>query len=190
MFSARHLRGNSKHRHPAAMAIVQAVDEVHVAGPAAARTHDKRTGQVRLRPGSEGRDFLVADRHPLDGLLRAQRLGQPVEGVADDAVDAFDARGGKSSDDQFSDVCLHKTKITNMVAWESMKLSSEPRRPTSELLGLLAAKLRHLGRHTRSEVQRIYRNRCKMAIVQNAAILHGTFGLSLQAVGRGPSGSS
>jgi hypothetical protein len=37
--SARHLRRDREHRHAVAMTVVQAVDQVHVAGTAAARAH-------------------------------------------------------------------------------------------------------------------------------------------------------
>ena len=45
---------------------------------------------MRLGTGREGRDLLVSDVDPLDLALSSQRIGQPVEAVADDAVDPLD----------------------------------------------------------------------------------------------------
>src|SRR5271168_4203117 len=78
-FFAGHLRCDGHHWHPAAMAIVKTIDEVHVAGSATSRTHNQGTSQVRFRTGGESRNFLVPERHPLDDLLCSQSLGKPVK---------------------------------------------------------------------------------------------------------------
>ena len=48
--------------------------------------------------GGEGADLLVADMQPFDAAGAAQRVGEAVEAVADDAVDALDAGGGENLD--------------------------------------------------------------------------------------------
>src|ERR1700676_102569 len=103
---------------------------MHVAGSAAPRAHDERTCQVRLRTGGEGPHFLVSEPYPLDGLLCSQRLGQPVKGIADDSVDALDTGGGQGPDNQFSDVRLHKNRVTREPTWRPINLSliKAPRR--------------------------------------------------------------
>src|SRR6516162_3424956 len=45
-----------------------------------------------LRTRRESGDFLVPDMHPFDLVLAANGIGDAVEAVADNAVDALDAR--------------------------------------------------------------------------------------------------
>ena len=46
---------------------------------------------MRLGSGGEGGNLLVPDMQPLDFALPADRIGQAVQAVANDAVDALDA---------------------------------------------------------------------------------------------------
>src|SRR6516164_8972161 len=78
------------------MAIEQAVDEMQVAGPAAAGTDRKFAGQMRFGASRERCHFLMTHMHPLDLALPANRIGQAVEAVADDAVNPLDADGRES----------------------------------------------------------------------------------------------
>jgi hypothetical protein len=73
------LRGNAKHWYPRAMAVEQPVDEVQIAGPAAASANGEFTGQMRFGAGREGCDLLVADVDPLNLGLSSQSVGKPVE---------------------------------------------------------------------------------------------------------------
>jgi hypothetical protein len=43
---------------------------------------------MRLGAGREGGDLFMADVNPLDLALSSQRVGTPIEAVADDAVDS------------------------------------------------------------------------------------------------------
>ena len=65
------LGGDREHRHPVAMAIEQAVDEMQVAGPAAAGADGERPGHLRLGAGGEARHLLVAHMHPADAASSA-----------------------------------------------------------------------------------------------------------------------
>ena len=60
-------------------------------GPQLPGANRELAGQMRLGAGREGRDLLVPDMDPLDLALAAERVGQTVQAVADDAVDALDA---------------------------------------------------------------------------------------------------
>ena len=51
---------------------------------------------MRLGTRREGRDLLVPDVDPLDLALAPQRVGQPIQAVADDAVDPLHARCGEN----------------------------------------------------------------------------------------------
>ena len=74
------------------MAVEQAVDEMQIAWSAAAGADRELTREMGLATGGERRDLLVPDVNPFDLALASQRVGQPVEAVADDAVNAFDSR--------------------------------------------------------------------------------------------------
>lgn len=69
---------DGEHGHPGAVAIVETVDEVRVARAAGARANGQRTGQVRLRPGSERGNLLVAHGDPLDVVAAANGIGDAV----------------------------------------------------------------------------------------------------------------
>ena len=51
---------------------------------------------MRLGAGGERCHLLMPDMNPFDLALAAQRVGQPVETVADDAVNPFDSCGGEN----------------------------------------------------------------------------------------------
>ncbi len=88
---ARNVRGNRQHRHAAAMAIEQAVDEMQIAGTAASGADRELAGQMRLGAGRKRAGLLVAHMHPVDAADPPQRIGEAVQGVADDTIDALDA---------------------------------------------------------------------------------------------------
>ena len=60
------LGGDRQHRNPVAVAVVQAVDQVQVAGPAAAGADGELAGDLRLGAGGERGRLLVAHMHPAD----------------------------------------------------------------------------------------------------------------------------
>ena len=85
---------DGEHRRAAAMGVVEPVDEVQVARPAAPGTDGELARQMRLSSGRERGDFLVPDVNPLDLSLAPNGVGQPVEAITHDAVDALDPCGG------------------------------------------------------------------------------------------------
>ena len=92
----RDLRSNGEHGQPRTVAVEQAVDEVEVAGPAAAGADGELTRQMRLGTRREGRDLLVPDMDPFDLTLAAKRVGQPVQAVANNAINPLDTRCGEN----------------------------------------------------------------------------------------------
>src|SRR5262249_21106619 len=105
-FGGGDLRGDREHGDPRAVTIEQSVDEVQVAGPAAPRADRELARQMRLGAGRERGDLLVPDVDPLDLSLAPQGVGQPIEAVAHDPVDAFHAGGGE----RFDELVSHKTR--------------------------------------------------------------------------------
>ncbi len=85
------VRGDGEHRHTRAVAVEQAVDQVQIARAAASRADRELAGQMRLGSGREGRNLLVPDMEPLDLALPADGVGQAVQAVTDNTVNALDA---------------------------------------------------------------------------------------------------
>jgi len=78
----RDVRRDGQHRHPAAVGVEQAVDQVQVARPATGCAHRQLPGQRGFRGGREPRGFLVPDMLPGDHAVPAQRIGEPVQRIA------------------------------------------------------------------------------------------------------------
>jgi hypothetical protein len=62
----RYLCGNAKHRHPRAVTVESAVDEMQVAGSALASADGKFARQMPLCGCREGRNLLVTRVDPFD----------------------------------------------------------------------------------------------------------------------------
>src|SRR5712672_4074912 len=95
-FGRRDLRRDREHRHARPLTVEQAINEVQIAGSAAAGADRKLSREVRLGTGCESRDLFVPHMHPFDLALAADRIGQAVQAVADDAIDTLDAGGSES----------------------------------------------------------------------------------------------
>ena len=79
------------------MAVEEAVDEMQVAGAAAAGADGEAAGDMGVGARGEGGDLLMPDMQPFDAAGSAQRIGEAVEAVADDAVDALDPAAARTS---------------------------------------------------------------------------------------------
>ena len=77
------------------MTIEQSIDEVQIARPAAACADGEFSRQMRLGAGRECGDLLVPYVEPLDLAMAADGIRQPIEAVADDAINALDPRGSQ-----------------------------------------------------------------------------------------------
>ena len=65
---------------------------------------------MRVGAGGEGGDFLVADVQPVDPAMAAERVGEAVEAVADDAVDPSHAGRGEGLDHLVGNGCGHRIR--------------------------------------------------------------------------------
>ena len=70
-FSAGNLRGNGEHGNTAAVAVVEAVDQMQVARSAAPGADRELSGEVRFGARGERSRLLVADVHPSELVLRS-----------------------------------------------------------------------------------------------------------------------
>ena len=80
---------------------------MEVARPATARADGKAVGEVRLGTGGEGGDFLMAGMDPRHVLLPPHRIGDRIEAVTDDSIDALHARGSECGDELVGDGLGH-----------------------------------------------------------------------------------
>ena len=100
---ARDLRGDRQDRHPAALGVEEAVDQVQVARAAAAEDDGELTGQLGVGGGREGCRLLVADQAPGDGPVASHGLGEAVERVPRHPVGAGHPVGPERGDDVVCD---------------------------------------------------------------------------------------
>src|ERR1700712_4614034 len=75
---------DGQHRRAGPVAIVEAVDQVDVAGSAGAGAAGELAGVLALGTRREGAGLLVAHMRPLDLAAGADRLRDGVETVSDD----------------------------------------------------------------------------------------------------------
>ncbi len=106
-FGRRDLRGNGKHRQARPLTIEQAIDEVQIARSTATGADRKLACQMRFAAGRESCDLLVPHMHPFYLSLAADRIGQAVQAVADDAIDPLDASCRESFRKLISDCFGH-----------------------------------------------------------------------------------
>ncbi len=63
---------------------------------------------MRLGAGGKGGDLFVAEMQPGDPAVAAQRVGEAVQAVADDAVNALYPGGGEGLDHLVGNSCGHR----------------------------------------------------------------------------------
>ena len=97
------LGGDGQHGNPRTLGVEEPVDEVEVAGSAAAGADREFTGQGGLAAGGEGSGLLVADVNPFELRVHAEGIGESVERISRDAVDALDSAGDEGIDDVSGD---------------------------------------------------------------------------------------
>lgn len=81
-FIARDLRRNGEHRNTAALAIVQPVYQVQIAGAAAPRTNSEFSCEVRFGASGECRGLLMPYMNPLNLSMPSNCVRETVERVA------------------------------------------------------------------------------------------------------------
>jgi len=80
---------------------------VQVAGPATTGADRQFARQVRFRTRGESGNLLMPNMNPLDLTLAAQRVGQTVKTVPDDAVYPPDTRSSEDFHELISNGFCH-----------------------------------------------------------------------------------
>jgi hypothetical protein len=91
------------------MAIEQAVYEMQIAGSATTGADGKLSGQMRFGTRGESRRLFMPHMDPFNLALAPKRVGQPVQTIADNAIDTLDACRGKCLRELVSDGFDHIT---------------------------------------------------------------------------------
>src|SRR5207249_1352365 len=91
-FITRDLRRNGQNRHPTAVRIIEAIDQMEIAGSATSGADSQASGEMRLRAGGKCGRFFVSQMNPPNFFLLSNRFGNRVERVSSDSVNSFHAR--------------------------------------------------------------------------------------------------
>src|SRR5580704_8657828 len=108
-FIAGNLRCDSKHRNPAAVTIVEPVDQMQIARAATSRANGQLPGKMRFRASGKRRRLFMSYMHPLNLLVCANRIRDAIERVPRYAVHSPNSRFSKNIHQQVGDFFLgHK----------------------------------------------------------------------------------
>src|ERR1700757_792922 len=88
--SARNLCGDGEDWNAAALAVVEAVNQMHVAGTATSGTYRQLASEMGLGAGCERRCLLVSYPNPANVLSNANRIRNSVERIAGNPIDPLD----------------------------------------------------------------------------------------------------
>src|ERR1700758_154200 len=100
-FPARNLCGDGEDGNAAALTVVKAIDQMHVAGAATSGAYRQLASEMGLGAGGECCCLLVSYTNPTNVLSNANRIRNSVEGVAGDSIDPFHASIDKNVYQQF-----------------------------------------------------------------------------------------
>src|SRR5271170_4512206 len=101
-FGARNLRRNGQNGDAAALAIVEAIDQVHVSRPAASGAYRQLAGEMRFGAGRERGCLLMAHTNPFDVLAGTNRIRDAIERIARHSVNSLNIRFHQDVDQQVS----------------------------------------------------------------------------------------
>src|SRR5882672_716632 len=73
-FLARNLCGDGEDRNAAALTVIEAVNQMHVAGATTSGTYRQLASEMSFSPGGERRCLLVSYTNPADVLSNANRI--------------------------------------------------------------------------------------------------------------------
>jgi hypothetical protein len=90
-FVTWNLSRDGKDRNPAAITVVEAINQMHVPGAGTPGAHCQLASEMGLGTGRERGRFLVSHVNPFDSLATPDRICYPVEGVTRDSVNSLDS---------------------------------------------------------------------------------------------------
>src|ERR1700722_19364333 len=114
-FRARNLGRDRQHGDAAALAIVKAVDQVHVPRPTASGAYRQLAGKVLLCAGRERACLFIAHTNPFDVLADADRIRDAIERIARNSVNALNLRFHQNVYQQVSHSFCHGHSLPDFV---------------------------------------------------------------------------
>jgi hypothetical protein len=130
---ARNLRGDGENRNTTAMAVIEAIDQMEIAGAATPRAHRQISGQMRFSASCKSGSFFVSYMDPLEIVAGVNRIRDAVEGVAGQSVDSPHSRICEYVDEQFSHILRHwsilHSAFTEQSSFTFVGTSDPVRRP-------------------------------------------------------------
>jgi hypothetical protein len=101
------LRRDGQNGDAAALAIVKAIDQVHVSRPAASGAHRQFASEMRFCAGREGGCLFMAHANPLDVLAGANRIRDAIERIARDSINSLNVGSHQDVYQQVSHSLCH-----------------------------------------------------------------------------------
>jgi hypothetical protein len=89
------------------MAIIEAVDEMEIAGSAATSANRQLACQACFRSGCEGGGLFVPHSNPPQSLAYTHRIANSIERIARHAIDSSHARGCQNFRTQLCNIPCH-----------------------------------------------------------------------------------
>jgi hypothetical protein len=80
----------SAHRDAAALAVMQSIYKMEVPRTTASSADGELASDLGLATGREGGHFFVADHHPSNAMVGADRVGKTIQRIPRSPVDALD----------------------------------------------------------------------------------------------------
>ena len=84
---ARCDRRQREHRCARPVRVIEPIEKVYVPGPRGSGAHRYPAGELRLRPGRERTNLLVANVNPTQLAVAPDRIADRIEAIPDHAVD-------------------------------------------------------------------------------------------------------
>jgi hypothetical protein len=91
-FMTWNLGGDSKNRNPAAVTVIEAVDQVHIPRAAAPGADGELAGEMRFGARGKGCRLLMPYSNPSNLFALAKCICDSVQRVSSDSINSFDFR--------------------------------------------------------------------------------------------------
>src|SRR5258707_4217257 len=131
-FATGDVGGDCQNRYAIALAVEQAVDQMKVAGTAAAGAHRKAAGKMSFSSRCKCSGLFMTHVDPFDRLSSPQRVGKAIERVANHSVDTLHARFFESFDQILG--CNFAHQLFSPIAGTSPRPRVSAGRGTAETL--------------------------------------------------------
>jgi hypothetical protein len=113
------LRGKGEHRNTASVTVIKAVDQVQVAWAATSGAHGQLAREMGLCTRGEGGGFFVSHVNPSNLGLRSNRVGDSIQRVARESINALNASTRESLNQQFRNVHSHRAAPFPLLRYNS-----------------------------------------------------------------------